>query len=84
MFFSSSSAFSAATISQTIGMFSGSILSVYVCANVKIYVYISFIIASLICYVILLIKHEKINIKEVNIKEVNIKVDNELQEQEKF
>ena len=79
MFFSNSSAFSAATISQTIGMFSGSILSVYVCTNVKIYVYISLLIASLICYVILLIKHEK----KIN-KEDNIIVENEFQEQEKF
>lgn len=81
LFFSNSSAFSAATISQTIGLFLGSILSVYTCTNVKLYVYIGILITSLICYVILLLKHTKI---ENSSKKTDIIVDNDFQEEERF
>ena len=58
-----SAAFSAATISQTTGLFLGSLISTYCCVYTKSYIYIGIILSSLICYVILAIKHVKRNMK---------------------
>lgn len=57
-------AFSFAAVNQTIGLFLGSMFSVYFCTEVKVYIFIGIIILSLICYIILLIINKEIEVVE--------------------
>jgi hypothetical protein len=50
------SAFSAATLGQTIGLFLGTLFSTFFCTKVKVLFYIGLILFGLICYMILAIK----------------------------
>jgi hypothetical protein len=63
-------AFSAATVSQTTGLFMGSLVSAYSCVYIKSYIYIGVVLSGLICYVILVVKHAKRKQTEVD-KEVD-------------
>ena len=57
-------AFSFCAISQTIGLFLGSMFSAYFCTYIKVYIFIGIILTSLICYIILLIHNKKDNLVE--------------------
>lgn len=58
-------AFSAATLGQTIGLFLGTLFSSFFCTQVKVLFYIGLIIFGLLCYIILAIKR-KIEQKDEN------------------
>ena len=52
-------AFSAATLAQTTGLFIGALFSAFLCAGPKIYTFAGIILASLVCYIFMIIKHSK-------------------------
>ena len=59
-------AFSAATVSQTTGLFLGSLVSAYCCVYIKSYIYIGVVLSALICYIILAVKHAKRKLVETD------------------
>jgi hypothetical protein len=81
----SGAAFSAATISQTTGLFLGSLMSSYFCVYIKSYVYMGIVVSSIICYVALAVKHAKRSV-ELEKQKMVVEVDstNELSQQKKL
>ena len=53
------SAYSAAIIFETIGLVLGSVISIYFCTYIKLYVFLGITIASIISYIYLEILHNK-------------------------
>ena len=49
--------FNAATLFQTFGLFAGSLISTFFCVYIKSYVYVFLIVASLVSYTILSVRH---------------------------
>ena len=74
-------AYSAYVLAQTIGFLIGSLISTFCCTDVKVYVFIAIILASLIGYFLMLIKDvnkgktiytENLNNEKTNVTELNI------------
>lgn len=63
------SAFSCATIGQTLGIILGCVTTMLMCVNEKAYVYIGIVLSSLICFVLIEIRAKKQEIRQMSIKQ---------------
>ena len=61
------SAFSCATIGQTLGFISGCLATMYLCVNEKVYVYTLIVIFSLVCFVTIEIRQAKQREREMKL-----------------
>ena len=61
-------AFSVSAMGFTLGLSLGSATSTYFCTNIKVYIYLMIVSLALVCYIILIFKH---NIPKVQIEKKN-------------
>ena len=55
-----SSAFTASAMSLTMGLAFGAFASTFMCIQIKVYIYIMIILCSLVCYITLAFKHNRL------------------------